>query len=67
MVDVKQMLQRQAEWQKGRRLLPWPEKLRLAEAMRDTLSRFASLRASESRERRPVRRAGNAGGSDSGS
>jgi hypothetical protein len=36
-VDVKELLARHAEWQKARRLLSWPEKLRQAEQMRETL------------------------------
>jgi hypothetical protein len=53
--DVKQLLARQAEWQKARRLLSWPEKLRQAEEMRETLRRFEVLRASERPQRRRVR------------
>jgi hypothetical protein len=58
-VDVKQILARQVEWQKARRLLPWPEKLRLAEEMRETLVRFEALRASEMQRRRRIRRVGD--------
>jgi hypothetical protein len=47
MVDGKQLLARQAEWQKARRLLPWPEKLRLVEQMREALHSFEALRASK--------------------
>jgi hypothetical protein len=52
------LLARQAEWQKLRRLLPWPEKLRMAEEMRETLRRFEALRASEARRHRLVGRTG---------
>jgi hypothetical protein len=44
--DVKQMLIRQEAWQASRRLLSWPEKLRMAEAIRETVRVFADLRAS---------------------
>ena len=47
MVDVRQMMARQAEWQKARRLLSWPEKLRQAEELRDTLRGFEALRTRE--------------------
>ncbi len=35
MTDVRQLLDRQAEWQKARRGLSWPEKIRMAEALRE--------------------------------
>jgi hypothetical protein len=37
MTDVKQMLERQAQWQKSRQSLTWPEKLRLAERVRESV------------------------------
>ena len=37
MTDVRRLLERQAEWQKARRGLSWPEKIRMAEAMRDAI------------------------------
>jgi hypothetical protein len=52
------LLARQAEWQKFRRELPWPEKLRMAEETRETLRRFEALRASEARRLRLVGRTG---------
>ena len=51
MFDVKQMLAEQAEWQKARRLIPWPEKLRMAAEMRETLLTFQAIRAAEARRR----------------
>jgi hypothetical protein len=42
--DVKELLARQAEWQRARRLLSWPEKLRQAAEMRETLRGFEALR-----------------------
>ena len=50
MLDVMQMLERQKAWQVSRRLLSWPEKLRMAAALRETLHAFARLRASSSRK-----------------
>ena len=37
MNDVEQMLRRQALWQKSRQSLTWPEKIRLAERLRESL------------------------------
>ena len=42
MTDVARLLAQQAEWQKRRTLLTWPEKVRMAEQTRDSL---AQLRA----------------------
>ena len=37
MTDVRRLLERQAEWQKARGSLSWPEKVRMAEAMREVI------------------------------
>jgi hypothetical protein len=37
MTDLEQMLERQAQWQKNRRLLTWPEKIRMAERVRESV------------------------------
>ena len=37
MTDVRRLLERQAEWQRARGALSWPEKVRMAEAMRDAI------------------------------
>ena len=37
MTDVRRLLERQAEWQKARGGLSWPEKIRMAEAMREMI------------------------------
>ena len=37
MNDMKKMLQRQADWQKKRKELPWPEKIRMVEAIRESI------------------------------
>jgi hypothetical protein len=43
MDDVKTMLERQADWQKSRAKLSWAEKVRMAEAVRESV---ATLRRS---------------------
>lgn len=50
MLEVKRMLERQQAWQASRRLLSWPEKLRMVEALAETLRVFAAVRTS-SRDR----------------
>jgi hypothetical protein len=47
MTDTRRLLERQAEWQKQRTALTWPEKIRMAEAVREWV---AKLR----RDRSPV-------------
>ena len=42
MTDVRRLLERQAEWQRARRSLSWPEKVRMAEAMRDVIHHLRS-------------------------
>jgi hypothetical protein len=42
MNDVKQLFERQAAWQKGRKSLPWPEKIRIAEAVRESILQIRS-------------------------
>ena len=43
MTDVEQLLKRQAEWQQKRQALTWPEKIRMAERIRESVRQ---LRAS---------------------
>jgi hypothetical protein len=43
MNDNQSLLERQSEWQRNRACLSWPEKIRLAETVRETLRRFRSL------------------------
>jgi hypothetical protein len=47
MSDSQHLLERQAEWQKNRARLSWPEKIRMVEALQETLRRFRSLRAEQ--------------------
>ncbi len=51
MFDVAELLRRQAEWQRSRRLLPWPEKIRMALVMRETALRFREMRAAAAQPR----------------
>jgi hypothetical protein len=47
MPDVKRLLEQQADWQRSRRNLSWPEKLRMVVAWRETLLVFRELRTSQ--------------------
>lgn len=40
MDDTPQMLDRQAAWQRSRRLLPWPVKIRMAEMAREAIQQL---------------------------
>jgi hypothetical protein len=40
MTDLEAMLKRQADWQKSRRSLTWPEKIRMAERVRPVAHHF---------------------------
>lgn len=37
MNEIARMLKRQAEWQRSRQSLTWPEKIRMVEAVRDSI------------------------------
>ena len=37
MNDIRKMLERQGRWQKSRRVLTWPEKIRMAERVRESI------------------------------
>jgi hypothetical protein len=50
MDDVQEMLRRQAVWQKCRQSLTWPEKIRMAELVRESVQQ---LRASALPEGNP--------------
>lgn len=45
MTDTRKILERQAAWQKGRAALTWAEKVRMAEAVRDSLAQFRESRS----------------------
>ncbi len=61
MSDVRERLEKAAEWQKSRKVLSWPEKVRLAEAIRESLGQLRRSRLSRapasSVQTRPLRRA----------
>jgi len=44
MIDVRELLERQTEWQKGRVSLPWPEKVRIAERIRASIVQLQRMR-----------------------
>jgi hypothetical protein len=44
MSDMRAFFERQAAWQAGRRDLSWPDKVRMAEAVRDSVEQFRKLR-----------------------
>jgi hypothetical protein len=56
MTKTERLLQRQAEWQKSRQALSWPEKIRQAEQLRSTVETFRA-----ERERREGKGDGDAG------
>ena len=57
MNETERLLRRQAEWQRDRRSLTWPEKIRQAERVRATLEAFRAQRrqavAVQPQDRRP--------------
>ena len=55
MSDIQKLLERQAEWQKSWKSLSWPEKVRMAEEIRDSVLQFR--RAAYSTKRFGVRMA----------
>jgi len=58
MTRTDELLARQAQWQRSRRSLSWPEKIRQAERLRPSLEAFRSMRMNRirMRERPPQRR-----------
>lgn len=49
MTDLRHLLERQAEWQKTRRSLSWPEKIRMVEAMQDAIRQFRGMLSMKTR------------------
>ena len=45
MTDTGKLFERQAEWQKARIALTWPEKVRMAEAVRESIVKFRRARS----------------------
>ena len=50
--DPRQTLDRQADWQRSRRLLPWPVKIRMAEMAREAIKQLRHA-AAKSKPRQP--------------
>ena len=50
MNDIQKMLERQAQWQKRRKDLAWPEKIRLAERVRESARQLRASARLELRE-----------------
>lgn len=44
MTDKRNLLERHAAWQKGRAALTWPEKIRMAEAIREWAAQLRRVR-----------------------
>ena len=44
MTETERLLQRQAEWQRARQSLSWPEKIRRAEQLRSAIETFRAQR-----------------------
>lgn len=42
MTEIENLLERQARWQKSRKALSWPEKIRMAEEVRASVARWRS-------------------------
>lgn len=49
MTEIPERLNKQAQWQKSRRTLSWPEKVRLAATIRDSLEPLRRVQAAPSR------------------
>jgi hypothetical protein len=54
MSDIQRLLEKQARWQKARRALSWPEKIRMAERIRESVIRLRATAGDELRRRRPA-------------
>jgi hypothetical protein len=56
MTETRQLLERQAAWQKGRAALTWPEKIHLAEAVREGAAQISRARSPRRSAVSPSRR-----------
>ena len=45
MTETRRLLERQAAWQKGRATLTWPEKIHMAEAVREWAAQLSRARS----------------------
>ena len=55
MSEVQQLLARQARWQKTRQTLSWPEKIRMAERIRESVRQLRKTRKADP-VKHPLRR-----------
>ncbi len=51
MNDLQEMLKRQAIWQRSRQSLTWPEKIRMAEMVRESVKQLRALSAPGAKRR----------------
>lgn len=51
--EVRELLERQARWQKSRRSLSWAEKIRMVEAIRESILRLRDAPTISEREDEP--------------
>jgi len=45
--DVQELLRRQAQWQKSRQALSWPEKIRMAQEIRESIQKLRATSAKD--------------------
>ena len=45
MTETRKLLERQGAWQKGRAALTWPEKIHMAEAVRESAAQLSRARS----------------------
>ena len=55
MSEIQQLLARQARWQKTRQTLSWPEKIRMAERIRESVQQLRATRKADP-VKHPLRR-----------
>lgn len=56
MDDIQQLLNRQAVWQRSRQSLTWPEKIRMAEKVRESVKQLRASSLPEGNREIPERR-----------
>jgi hypothetical protein len=61
MTETRKLLERQAAWQKGRAALTWPEKIHLAEAVREGVAQLSRARSPRTPAGSASRRPGTGG------
>jgi hypothetical protein len=57
MNEIRDLLERQARWQKTRQALTWPEKIRMAERVRESIRQMRAESPLENGRSDPVKRA----------